>query len=263
MFIGAHPDDADIEFGGTAIKFLSGGHRVTYVAMTNGDAGHFKHDRQSLARIRKEETEEVAQFLGLNYIVLDNRDTELEATIENRNNLIALVRKVKPHLIVTHRLNDYHTDHRATSLIVQNAAYLFAVPQVVSTVPRIDYNPVILFHQDNFQRPYPFSPTVFVDITDVIDRKMEALMLHKSQVFEWLPFIYKTKAPDQSNKKACIEWLKSMWGNPGKVNRFLPQVKKLVGKETIEFIEAFELSEYGGQLTEQNALTIFPLGIFT
>src|SRR5258708_6143344 len=189
LFIGAHPDDADIQFGGTAIRYLQAGHEVTYLTLTNGAAEHQTLGAAALAQRRFKETQAVARFLGINYFVLDNHDAELQATIDNRKKVIQVIREVRPHLIVTHRPNDYHADHRNTSLIVQDAAYLLCVPNVLPLTPRLEFNPVIVYHQDNFTKPAPFTPEVIVDITEVIDRKMESLSHHESQVFEWIPFV--------------------------------------------------------------------------
>jgi LmbE family N-acetylglucosaminyl deacetylase len=267
LFVGAHPDDADIEFGGTAIKYLNLGHTVTYLALTNGDAGHQELGGKPLAERRRKESQAVEQFLGIEYIVLDNHDAELQATIQNRNTLIQIIREKRPNVIITNRPQDYHTDHRNASVLVQDAAYLIAVQNVVPSIPRLDYNPVIVYHQDNFNKPYPFTPNIFVDITDVIDKKMEALSFHESQVYEWLPFIekYLEDVPKTKDKNIRLRWLKKHWGNPGNVNKFLPLLKTLVPEEkfnSIHYIEVFEACEYGGQLTAENAKELFPFGIF-
>lgn len=267
LFIGAHPDDADIEFGGTAIKYLNSGHKVTYLSMTNGDAGHQSMSGKPLAVRRRKESKAVEAFLGIDYLVLDNHDAELQATIKNRNKLIQIIRKLKPDFIITHRPNDYHTDHRNTSLLVQDMAYLITVPNVVPSEPRMDFNPVIVYHQDNFSKPNAFTPNVIIDITDVIDKKMESLALHESQVFEWLPFIenYLNDVPGSKDKKTRIEWLKKHWGNPGEVNKNLPQLKKLLSEndfKKVKYIEAFEACEYGGELTLEKAKKLFPFGVY-
>lgn len=264
LFIGAHPDDADIQFGGTAIKYLQLGHTVSYLTLTNGDAGHHVEGGGALAQRRRKESQNVARLLGINYIVLDNHDGELQATNENRKKVIQVIREVKADLIVTHRPNDYHVDHRNTSLLVQDAAYLVCVPNVVPFVPRLESNPVIVYHQDDFKKPTPFTPEIFVDITDVIDRKLEALSLHESQVFEWIPFIegYLQDVPKEKSDR--LPWLRKRWGNPSNVNQFLPQLKQKMASEAfnaIQYIEAFERCEYGGRLTGENIRTLFPFGI--
>jgi LmbE family N-acetylglucosaminyl deacetylase len=264
LFIGAHPDDADIQFGGTAIKYLQLGHTVNYVSMTNGDAGHQSLGGGALAQRRRKESQAVAQFLGINYFVLDNHDGELQATVENRKKVIQIIREVKANLIITHRPNDYHADHRNTSLLVQDAAYLICVPNIVPFTPRLDFNPVIVYHQDRFRKPYPFVSEVVVDISDVIDRKMQALAFHVSQVYEWLPFIegYLNDVPETAEER--LTWLKAKWSNPVNVGEFLPELKQKVPLEVLnkmQYIEAFERCEYGGKLTNENVNVLFPFGI--
>jgi LmbE family N-acetylglucosaminyl deacetylase len=264
LFIGAHPDDADIQFGGTTIKYLELGHTVNYLSLTNGDAGHQTEGGGALAQRRHQESQAVAKFLGINYFVLDNHDAELQATVENRRKVIQIIREVKANLVITHRPNDYHADHRNTSLLVQDAAYLICVPNIVPFTPRLAFNPVIVYHQDHFKKPYSFIPEIIVDITDAFDRKMEALALHESQVYEWLPFIegYAEVIPQEKGER--LNWLKSKWANPANVNQFIPALKQKVSSDIfnkIQHIEAFERCEYGGRLTHENVNTLFPFGI--
>ncbi len=243
LFIGAHPDDAEFQVGGTAIKYVEGGHKVTFLSMTNGDAGHQEMAGAALAQRRYKETRAVAKFLGIDYIVLDNHDGQLQDTVENRDSLIRIIREIRPQLVITHRPNDYHTDHRHTSLIVQDAAYLVAVPNVCPLSPRLDYNPVIVYHQDNFSKPYAFQPDVFVDITNVFDKKMEALAMHESQIFEWIPYIdgYLSEVPKA--KKERLDWLKKRMGTRYAITKYSPLLQKMVSAaqlKKIDFVEAFE-----------------------
>lgn len=264
LFIGAHPDDADIQFGGTAIKYLQLGHTVNYLSMTNGDAGHHVQGGGALAQRRRNESQAVAEFLGINYFVLDNHDGELQATVENRRKVIQIIREVKANLVITHRPNDYHADHRQTSLLVQDAAYLICVPNVVPFTPRLESNPVIVYHQDRFKKPYPFVPEVIVDVSDVNDKKMEALSFHESQVYEWLPFIegYLQDVPEQADER--LKWLSTKWSAFFKVNELLADVSLQFSPDDlkgIQYIEAFERCEYGGKLTHDNVNKLFPFGI--
>ena len=266
VFIGAHPDDADIQFGGTAIQYVQHGHSVSFVSLTNGDAGHHLESGSILARRRYRETQAVAEFLGINYFVFDNHDGELQATIENRKKVIQLIREMKADLIITHRPNDYHADHRQTSLLVQDAAYLICVPNVVPFTPRLETNPVIVYHQDHFQKPYPFRPEIVVNITDVIDRKMEALACHESQIFEWIPFIEGYLQDVPQGKSERLAWLKTMWGRPTHTTPFFPALQQTFSPEvlnTMQYVEAFERCEYGGRLTHENVKILFPFGVAT
>jgi N-acetylglucosamine malate deacetylase 1 len=263
LFIGAHPDDADIQFGGTAIRFLQLGHTVSYVSVTNGDAGHQTMGGAVLAQRRYQETQAVAKYMGINYFVMDNHDAELQATVENRRKIIQLMREVRADLIITHRPNDYHADHRQTSLLVQDAAYLISVPNVVPFTPRLEHNPIIVYHQDHFRKPYPFIPEVVVDISDVIERKMEAIALHESQIFEWIPFIEGYLSDVPQDKSQRLAWVKEKWADRSFMRHLLPEVKqKLPGQlDNAQYVEAFERCEYGGRLTHENVQNYFPFGI--
>ena len=89
MFIGAHPDDADILCGGTALKLAGAGHVVKFVSVTNGDTGHHILPREETARIRKGEAKASAAYAGLyEYEVMDN-PCGIEASVENRRKVLA------------------------------------------------------------------------------------------------------------------------------------------------------------------------------
>ena len=84
IVIGAHPDDCDIDAGGTAIHFSKMGHNVLFVSLTNGDAGHHELGGGALAKRRMAEAQEAGKRFGVQYNVLDNHDGELMPTLENR-----------------------------------------------------------------------------------------------------------------------------------------------------------------------------------
>ena len=121
IVFGAHPDDCDIKAGGIAIKYANLGHEVKFVSVTNGDAGHHEIGGVELARRRRAEAQAAGAVAGIEYHVIDNHDGELEPTLENRKKIIRLIRNYTPDLILTHRPNDYHPDHRYTSILVQDS----------------------------------------------------------------------------------------------------------------------------------------------
>lgn len=89
LVIGAHPDDADICAGGTAIQWAEMGHNVKFLSLTNGDAGHQSMGGGALAKRRKAEAHEVAKRLGIaEYEVLDNHDGELIPSLDVRLQVI-------------------------------------------------------------------------------------------------------------------------------------------------------------------------------
>ncbi len=164
LIIGAHPDDADFSAGGTAALYARQGHRVKLVSLTNGDAGHHAMGGAPLAWRRRAEAAASGRVLGVEYITLDIHDGALLPTLENRNQIIALIRTFQPDLIMIHRPNDYHPDHRYASQLVQDASYMVTVPNVVSQVPHLATMPVIVYLWDTFQKPYPFQADVVVAI---------------------------------------------------------------------------------------------------
>ncbi|MYF18533.1 MAG: PIG-L family deacetylase, partial [Gemmatimonadetes bacterium] len=166
IVFGAHPDDCDIKAGGIAIKYAKLGHEVKFVSVTNGDAGHHEIGGVELARRRRAETQAAGAVAGSEDHVIDNHAGELEPTLENRKKIIRLIRNYTPDLILTHRPNDYHPDHRYTSILVQDSAYMVTVPNICTDTPALSYNPGIAYLRDNFQKPQPFSPDVVIAITD-------------------------------------------------------------------------------------------------
>lgn len=133
--IGAHPDDCDVKFGGTAALFAEMGHMVKFVSVTNGDAGHQTEGGSALAKRRRAEAKEAGRRLGIKeYITLDNHDGELVPSLVVRNQIIREIRKWNADIVLSPRPNDYHPDHRYTGVLVQDASYLVIVPNIASDI---------------------------------------------------------------------------------------------------------------------------------
>lgn len=261
IMIGAHPDDCDIKGGGTASLYVAMGHKVKFVSVTNGDAGHMEEGGGMLAKRRIAETQEVARRMGVEYDVLDNHDGELLPTLEIRLQIIRKIREWNADVVIAPRPNDYHPDHRYTGVLVQDAAYMVGVPNVAPDTPPLKKNPVFLYFQDRFQKPNPFEPHVAVDITPVIDKKINGMDAHESQFYEWLPWIggYADEVPE--GKEERKEWLKGK--RFGSIN---PAVRKSLEKwygadraEDVQYAEAFEVCEYGSQPSEEDLKRLFPM----
>ena len=114
---GAHPDDCELKAGGVAAKWAALGHHVKFVSTTNGDIGHWKSAGGPLALRRKAEVENADRLLGITSQVLDIHDGELEPTLENRRTITRLIRQWRADIVLTHRPNDYHPDHRYTGIL--------------------------------------------------------------------------------------------------------------------------------------------------
>ena len=179
MMIGAHPDDCDFRCGGVALKYAQMGHKVQFVSISDGSAGHHQMKPEELADRRKMEAQKVADLAGIEYVILGLKDGEIMADLDSRRQLIQCIRLFNPDLILTSRPNDYHADHRQTSLLVQDASYLLIVPNICPDTKPMDDMPVIGFFYDRFHNP-SFNPDIIIDIDDVIDKKFEMLDCHVS-----------------------------------------------------------------------------------
>ena len=261
IMIGAHPDDCDGDGGGTAILLASMGHAVKFVSVTNGDAGHQTQGGGALAKRRMAEAQEAGKRFGVTYDVLDNHDGELLPSLDVRLQIIRKIREWKADVVIAPRPNDYHPDHRYTGVLVQDAAYMVAVPNVAPDVTPLVKNPVFLYFQDGFQRPNPFRPDIVIDISTVIDKKVHALAAHESQYFEWLPWIggYADKVP-----KDRSQW--ELWLRKMQEREISPALRKSLeqwyGAEKASkagFVEAFEICEYGKQPNPNEIRKIFPM----
>lgn len=261
LMIGAHPDDCDIKSGGTAALFAKMGHEVKFLSVTNGDAGHMEMGGGMLAKRRYAETQEVAKRLGIQYDVLDNHDGELLPTLEIRLDVIRKIREWGADVVISHRPNDYHPDHRYTGVLVQDAAFMVGVPNIAADTPPLRKNPVFLYYQDNFQKPNPFSPDIVIDITSVIDQKIYALDAHTSQFYEWLPWIGNETDVIPVGKEERIDWLKSKRAfapNPS-VQKALEEWYGVEKAAQVKFAEAFEICEYGSRPSREDILRLFPM----
>jgi LmbE family N-acetylglucosaminyl deacetylase len=263
LIIGAHPDDADYAAGGTAALYRAAGHVVHMVSMTNGDAGHHEISGEELARRRQGEATAAAAVIGATYQILDNHDGELQPTLDNRRNVIRLIRSFRPHLVLTHRPNDYHPDHRYTSQLVQDAAYMVTVPPIVPDTPHLAANPVIAYLPDEFTRPYAFQPSVAVDVSKVIDKIVGMLDCHVSQFYEWLPYNVGAAHEVPTDAAARRAWLAEQVHSrlQRQADRFREVLITTYGKERgsrVEYAEAFEVCEYGAPLDDAGRRALFP-----
>ena len=265
LVIGAHPDDCDILAGGCAALWSDRGDEVTFISMTNGNAGHHREDPPELESRRRDEAARAAEVLGVRYEILDNDDGRLVPDLENRLGLIRRIREIAPDLVLTHRPNDYHPDHRYTSILVQDAAYMVTVPLICPEVPHLETNPVIAYLFDEFTRPAAFRADVVVDIDSVAERKWKALDCHQSQFYEWLAYNMgpgEDSVPTETAEK--LQWLKATWSEclarPAASCRplLLETYGSGRGGEVI-FAEAFELCEFGSQPGRDELRSIFPV----
>ncbi len=264
IVFGAHPDDAEYRGAGAAMKWAKLGHHVKFVSATNGDVGHWQMAGGPLAIRRKKEVMAVAQRLGVTTEVLDIHDGEIMPTLENRRTITRLIREWNADVVITNRPNDYHPDHRYTSILVQDSAYMVGVPFFIPSVPSLKRNPVFLYASDRFQRPNPFRADVAVGIDDVIDPTVDALLLMESQIQEGGADGHAGLYPDDAagrkrRDEECRANLVRRYA--AQANMYRDALVKFYGEEkgrAVHYAQAFEICEYGRQPSAQELKQIFP-----
>ena len=266
--IGAHPDDCDFKFGGTAAMFAKMGHNVKFLSLTNGDAGHQSEGGGALGNRRRQEAINAGKALGIaEYQTLDNHDGELLPSLQVRHQVIRAIRKWNADIVLGHRPNDYHPDHRNAGKVVVDASYMVIVPNVCPDTPPLSKNPLFLYMEDNFTKPYPHEPDIVVSIDNIIELKIDGLHAHTSQMYEWLPWtnggdeiLAKIPTTNNERRKWLTKRVKNRSNNIDSIKRI--SLVKWYGKDLaqkVKYIESFEVAEYGMQPSDKDIRSLFPM----
>jgi LmbE family N-acetylglucosaminyl deacetylase len=240
------------------------GHKVKLVSVTNGDIGHWREAGGPLAKRRLEEVEKAAKILGVTTQVLDIHDGELLPTLENRRTITRLIREWNADIVMGPRPSDYHPDHRYTSVLVQDAAYMVTVPFFCPDVPYLKHNPVFLYFPDRFQKPNPFQPDIAISIDAIMEKKLDALDTLESQFYEGGANGSAELIPsDPEKQKERKREVRAGFArrNESLAQRFRAKLAGFYGAEAtakIKYAEAFELCEYGRQPNKEELKKLFP-----
>lgn len=267
IVFGAHPDDCEIKAGGVAAMWAKQGHHVKFVSTTNGDIGNAVMAGGQLAKRRTAEVKAIAKKLGIETEVLDIHDGEIMPTLENRKTFVRLIRKWKADIVMGHRPNDYHPDHRYTGVLMQDAAFMCTVRFFCPDVQQLAKNPYFFYVSDGFQKPYPFEPDMVVSIDEVIDQKTDALWLLESQIesawatgnFEKIVPVPKSGPEREARRKAFRKRFESR--AEAVANKHRDKLIELYGEEKgkkVRYAEAFELCEYGSRASPEKLKQLFP-----
>ena len=172
LAIGAHPDDVDMTCGGSLAKFAARGKSVAILDLTRGEMAS-----RGTPEIRDREARASADILGVRErTILDMGDGRLENNMANRTQLVEVIRRLRPTLILTHYWDDLHPDHAACGQLVRSVMY--PVGFANSPAPGEPYRP----HEVLFFMAHTLVPPSFVvDISDHHDRKLNAVRCYASQ----------------------------------------------------------------------------------
>jgi LmbE family N-acetylglucosaminyl deacetylase len=187
LAIFGHPDDAEQFCGGTLILLAKEGFEVWIAALTAGECGSHELAADEIVAIRAREAEEAAKKIGAKYKNLGIRDGCVSCDLETAKKVAALIREIDPLIIFTHPTVDYMTDHAHTGQLV-----FWAVPEArhanfpaPTKAPALEAQPYV-YHTDPQGLTYGDRQIVrvntVVDISEVIEEKLEAFATHESQI---------------------------------------------------------------------------------
>lgn len=184
LIIMAHPDDPELACGGTSSKWISQGDTVHYIIVSCGEKGTWRREDSPfhVAERREEEAKKAAEFLGVKKVIfLRHSDGDVDSVKTLKLEIAAIIRKLKPHTVVTHdpwRIH-FHPDHRATG---------FAVIESIMIARDYHFFPFLLEIglEPHRAEELLFTPTdkpsFISDITETIDKKIKAIKIHGSQL---------------------------------------------------------------------------------
>ncbi|MDR2629828.1 MAG: PIG-L family deacetylase [Spirochaetaceae bacterium] len=179
--IGCHPDDLEIGCGGTLAKYVKQGHQVFMCHIANGNLGHVVIQPEELRELRDQEAKNAAAVIGAESISIDVGDLQAEASDKKvRDALTEVVRYTRADLIITHNPQDYMRDHEQVSFLAQDVSFTTTIPHLLAQTSGPGTFPPVFF-MDTLAG-INFIPTEYVDITEEIEKKLEAINCHKSQV---------------------------------------------------------------------------------
>jgi N-acetylglucosamine malate deacetylase 1 len=208
-----HPDDIEFMMAGTLLLLKKAGCTLHYMNLADGSLGSTVHDPTETARIRRGEAMRAAAFLGAAFHESLVPDLQVYYTDEVIRKVTAVIREVKPDVLLLQSPEDYMEDHMATCRIGATAAFCRGIPNYITIPPREPtLQEVALYHtlpyglMDGLRRT--IVPDFFVDISSVIDDKEKMLGMHESQK-QWLDQTqgldsYLKEMRDQSRKVGAM-----------------------------------------------------------
>ncbi|WP_008583050.1 PIG-L deacetylase family protein [Niabella soli] len=254
MVIFAHPDEGEIYTGGITALYTKMGHQVKFMSLTNGDAGHYAMKPADLAKMRYQEAMESKQILSLGeYEVLSYHDKYLKNTKEVQDRVIKSIQDWDADVVFTYYpAAGGHTDNMTAGYIVRDAA------------PRLQMKkkPVFVYIRDFHTIHFSYIPDFAVAIDAVWPTKLAACAVQRSQVNDAIPYkmgiLAEVRANPERQKKLVYD---NTYPYSSVTNVNMPALTKWYGSDSsgIKYAEAFEIAEFGRQLTEPEMRALFPM----
>lgn len=207
--IAAHPDDIELMMAGTLLLLKKNGYEIHYLNLSTGNVGTTEHDSETIKRIRLGEAKKSAQLLGTHFHPPFCNDLEIFYNQTNIRKLSAIIREVKPTIVLTHSPVDYMEDHSTTCRLAVTAAFARGMSNfyTIPEQPADNYNCTLyhaLPHGLRDQLRKKTNAGAFVNTTTVHQQKLEALKAHQSQQ-NWLDVSQKLNSYLQTMEDVSLE----------------------------------------------------------
>jgi len=244
--MGAHPDDCEWMAAGLAIRCARAGWTVRFVSVTNGDAGHHEMRRAALAARREVEARRAAAVIGATAGTIGEHDGRLFVDDRTTGKVVSAIRSFDPDVLVAHRMNEYHRDHRYAAQLVLDASFVLQVPLVYPRAVAVRRVPLILYACDFFTEGTPFRADILFDITADLGTRTRMLIAHESQFREWIPWLNgERRAGRRHPVTDTARIARDLEHRPREIaRRYAAELKRRYGRR-VEAAEAFMVSEYG------------------
>ena len=184
LAIGAHPDDLELWCYGTLAKLKAQGHYIAVCNVANGCYGSVTIPPEELKKVRLEEARAAAAVIGADHFCADVDDMSVNSHDQDAIRRLAdIIRIARPDVIIIAAPNDYHPDHTESGLMALHASFSATLPNYITDHPYLEKVPYTYYMDNTWS--LGFEPAEWVDISDYMDLKIQALKCHKSQ-YEWL-----------------------------------------------------------------------------
>ncbi|WP_303839970.1 bacillithiol biosynthesis deacetylase BshB1 [Apibacter mensalis] len=180
LAIGAHPDDVELGCGGTLAKMISENKKVGILDLTEGELG-----TRGTALTRKSEAEEAGKILSIAYREnLKFRDGFFKNDDIHQIELIKIIRKYKPDIVLANAVNDRHPDHGKAAKLVYDACFLSGLLKIQTSYNGVTQDKWRPKHIFNYIQWNEEKPDFIIDISHFLDKKLEACMAYKTQFYD-------------------------------------------------------------------------------
>ena len=222
LAFGAHPDDVELSCSGTIIKNISLGKRIGIIDLTRGELG-----TRGTAAIRLKESAEAAKILGVSFREnLKMEDGFFQNDKKHQLKVIQKIRQYKPDIVLANALEDRHPDHGRAAKLIADASFLSGLRKIETKLngkKQEAWRPKAVYHYIQYRK---LNPDFVVDISSLMEKRMEALKAFRSQFFN----------PDSKEPETLIsssEFLKHIYSRAAEHGKLI----------NVQYAEGFNMAE--------------------